>query len=216
MDTRRSFISLLLALFACLVNAALHVQPATLNKDPHASFDGPITTQMEREPSMHFSVLSAYKNGHFFTDCVAYYANEMSKFESVSPSRMAIIRRICDRHLGAVPERVSAPIPTNALTQTGMKGMSLGKEQNRNGGNIFNLLHQAEKATLQYIFSRLRKVLGRDRDKCRLPVNSKPRDFDGTNSQKERAREILRILNNSGKKTVKEVCKELRKLLKHA
>lgn len=205
-------IFLLLALFACQVNAAHHVQPAILNKEPHASFDVGAATAVEKAVSTRFSELHVHNEDLSFSNCLAHYANEASRSGLVSPTRMTLIRKTCERQYGPVQKPISAPVLTNSLTQTGVRGMRRSTRQKSKGGRISSLLRRARRATLQYIFSRLRKAI-RGRISCKLPFNLEPGELDETPYQRWLARRIQKLLENADHNTVKEACKELRELL---
>lgn len=212
-STHGFFLFLLLALCAFPLNAALYGQPSTPSKELGASSDSGPTIEVERAPRTRFSELHVYNQGLSFTDCLAHYAKEASGVGSVLPSQIAIIRKICDRQLEAVLKPISVPVQTNDLTQTRRTGVRLGTRQNRKPRTLSELLQQGEKATLQYIFSRLKKTLGKRLGECYPPINSKPKDFDGSKKQKRLASIFLNRIKNADNNTFNEICRKLRKLL---
>lgn len=225
-------ISLLLASFACPVHTIPQLQQSAMSRKHHASFDGHTSTKMERVALSVLRVLQADRSDRSFTHCVANYLTRGLESQQISPSRLEVIRKICRWKLDSNLEQVSKTILKSGFNPTKPKERMPHVRQSRQQRSINDLLRRAKKATLQYIYSRLRKAIyerapdfpdifpgispglspgfGQTYDSCRSFFNSPTSDFNGSKDQKNLLKEMLKRFREGDANTKREICRQLK------
>lgn len=200
---------------AYLVDADLLVRHDDHTRKVHAFVKKATALEVEKQSRTP----SYYSKDNSLTDCIARHAKWASKSQRLSQKQFAMVLSDCATQAAPILEKISRQI----VDKTGVEDQQQSIRQSRKGRRILKLFSRSKQATLQYVFSRLRKVLANvvgpgefdvGRPTCELDPRATADEFVGNARQTRLVRKILKLLENADEDTVQLICDRLEKLLK--
>lgn len=204
----------LLAFFSYSLDALLQFRQAAFGKKIYAGHNRAIMHEKAENSHTSHQVMPSHNIDKTFILCIARHANVTPETQHAWPTRMADIVKICIKKHGSSQRSV---LNRKVLMQK--KGLVPSIKASRNFRRISGLLNRAKTATLQYIYSRLNKVLFSTTNPdspgftCRVASTSIADIRRGTRQQRRLVRTILKLLEKADDDTRAEICRKLENLL---
>lgn len=214
MRKSRTVFLLLLTVFCCQLMAILIVPRTDPNIQVHGSLDGLKIRELRKGLRALFGMPPCGNDVQTTIDCIARSTREIRKNQRGSWRRMAANAKIHSRR------RDTGPILGKSLVRTKLSTKVLRLKQSLMKRRILRLLRLVKIPTLQYIYSRMAKVLppepGSEEEFDPLKClrygnirNSSFADLDVPRNQRRLGRKLLNLLKRADDATFQRVCRNL-------
>lgn len=217
--TRHAVAVLLLAFLCCPREAAFIVHRADQNRQGNVRLDIPSSQELRKASEARFRVLADRNDAGSFLDCISRFAYETLDTHHALRKRMAVIVKVCSNWRYTNP----TPVLRASLIRTKLSSTEQRMRRSLISRRIFRLLKQAKKPVLQYINSRLSKVLAivisddDDFDPVKYVTCSGINgvrdlsfaDLDVPRNQRKQGRKLLNLLRRADDDTFQKVCRKL-------